>query len=265
MGLDFSNVNIIKSVLILFMNQVVMLLVMTWFEVEWGVQFANVGASIGYLLTILYYLNQASVTDEKLNWRAVLTVSGRKDLAGCFISQLLISVGAYQLVTGFIYQLNPNFLNTLITNSQIESTNPIDMAISFFCVALLVPISEELLFRGIILSHLRQSRGVTQAIIISSLLFGVLHGLDFIGATVFGYLCGWLYEKYKNLWIPIFLHGINNSLACFIQLITMEGDLSLGIMLRPEIMLYHAITNLIILMVGFIILKTVLKPVRKLS
>lgn len=67
MGLDFSNVNIIKSVLILFMNQVVMLLVMTWFEVEWGVQFANVGASIGYLLTILYYLNQASVTDEKLN------------------------------------------------------------------------------------------------------------------------------------------------------------------------------------------------------
>lgn len=32
-------------------------LVMIWFEVEWGVRLASVGASISYLLTILYYLN----------------------------------------------------------------------------------------------------------------------------------------------------------------------------------------------------------------
>lgn len=80
----------------------------------------------------------------------------------------------------------------------------------FICV--LVPCVEEVLFRGFLLQRWAKQWGISRAVIISSLLFGILHA-DIVGGIIFGYVMCVLYIQTKSLWAPIVAHGINNGIA----------------------------------------------------
>jgi len=87
---------------------------------------------------------------------------------------------------------------------------------------------EEVLFRGLVLNLLLvefggSKKGIVKAVIISSVLFGVVHignaiagvGLlatitTIIGATLVGVFYAALYMRTKNLWVVIILHAITN-------------------------------------------------------
>ena len=88
---------------------------------------------------------------------------------------------------------------------------------------------EEVLFRGLILKLLlvkmgHTKKGIINAIIISSVIFGLLHIINSIAGTLeiatnieqivattgFGFLYAVLYLRTKNLWVPILLHGFVN-------------------------------------------------------
>ena len=70
---------------------------------------------------------------------------------------------------------------------------------------LLVPIAEELFFRGVLYTWLRDSFGIWIAIPGSALVFGLLHGeISVAGATfVMGLVLAWLYERSNSLWPSI--------------------------------------------------------------
>lgn len=89
---------------------------------------------------------------------------------------------------------------------------PIEMIISVLLISTLVPLWEEMFFRGYIHNVLRNRLGVWAAILVSSLLFGLFHliPLQMIGAFTLGILLAWLYEKSGSLWLPIFAHALNN-------------------------------------------------------
>jgi membrane protease YdiL (CAAX protease family) len=78
----------------------------------------------------------------------------------------------------------------------------------------IVPIAEEIFFRGLLYSWLRQTLSIWPAILISSALFGVLHGEISIAAATFlmGIILAWIYEKSTSLWPAIIIHIINNSI-----------------------------------------------------
>ncbi|GAB4217260.1 MAG: hypothetical protein OHK0022_59330 [Roseiflexaceae bacterium] len=79
------------------------------------------------------------------------------------------------------------------------------------CGGVIVPIAEELLFRGVLYNWLR-SRGFWLAALVSSALFGLVHGHLTIGiiAFVLGLVCAWVYERSRSLWAPIAVHiGFN--------------------------------------------------------
>lgn len=81
--------------------------------------------------------------------------------------------------------------------------------------SLLVPVYEELFFRGFIHNALRNRFGMWVSIIISSLIFGVFHLIpaQIITAFLLGLVLGWLYEKSGSLWTVIIAHVVNNALA----------------------------------------------------
>ena len=81
-----------------------------------------------------------------------------------------------------------------------------------FTIAILAPVVEEFMFRGVLLKRMIGKTSVWGGILISSLLFGVLH-LDVIGAFLFGVVASLLYLRTNNLLVPILLHIINNSVA----------------------------------------------------
>lgn len=87
----------------------------------------------------------------------------------------------------------------------------------FLFVGLLVPLAEEVLFRGILYSWLRRW-GVPVAVAVSALVFGAFHGLNFMlfGAAAIGVINALLYEKSGSLWPAIVAHAVNNALAAIL-------------------------------------------------
>ncbi len=88
----------------------------------------------------------------------------------------------------------------------------------FVCIA--APVGEELLFRGAILKSL-QSYGSKFAIIISAVLFGLVHGnFEQIPFAFFaGLIFGCVAVKTDSLFYPIIFHIINNSWAVVHELL----------------------------------------------
>lgn len=97
------------------------------------------------------------------------------------------------------------------------------------------PIFEEFIFRGIILESVRRRRGVIAAWLLSSLCFGLAHGLpsQMVGAGVIGLVLGYVYIRSGSLFSGILLHGLNNALAMLL-LILGFGDSSLREVAGPK-------------------------------
>jgi len=89
------------------------------------------------------------------------------------------------------------------------------LALNIILIAVIAPIIEETLFRGILLGSLKKYCGSWTAIIISAAIFSALHMelFGFIPRLALGIGLGYLYEKYNSLLPAIGLHGFNNFLA----------------------------------------------------
>lgn len=74
------------------------------------------------------------------------------------------------------------------------------------------PVTEEWFFRGLLLRRLALKWGIVAGVVVSSLVFGLLH-TDIIGATLFGVLMCALYERTGSLWAPALAHAANNAIA----------------------------------------------------
>lgn len=77
------------------------------------------------------------------------------------------------------------------------------------------PILEEVLFRGLIFESCRERFGRGAAVLISALLFGLIHivPVQMVNAFVVGLILGYIYLKTNSLLSVIILHGINNAIA----------------------------------------------------
>jgi len=89
-----------------------------------------------------------------------------------------------------------------------------------FALAIVVgaPLSEELLFRGFLLSALAQSRlGFIGAALLTTLGWTVLHagysGVGLVEVFLAGLLFSWLLWKTGNLWVPLICHGFYNGIV----------------------------------------------------
>jgi len=78
---------------------------------------------------------------------------------------------------------------------------------------IIVPIVEEITFRGVLYRWLRERIGFWPGLVISSVLFGLLHGVLFLAPvlSILGALFAWLYERSDSLWPAILAHGLFNT------------------------------------------------------
>jgi len=84
---------------------------------------------------------------------------------------------------------------------------------SLFLAVVVAPVTEELLFRGLILQGFLRRYSPRKAILASALLFAAFHGnpWQFFGALVLGILFAWWFVQTRSL-IPCILgHALNNA------------------------------------------------------
>jgi len=79
-------------------------------------------------------------------------------------------------------------------------------------IGLLAPIVEELCFRGVVLNRLSAWMPTWAAVLISSIVFGLVHidTFQILYTTLIGFIFAWGYIRTKNLWIPIVGHVVFN-------------------------------------------------------
>ena len=131
------------------------------------------------------------------------------------------------LLPALVISIN-NFPIIAYFNNQAYLVQPIYTVYIFVLESISSAFFEEIIFRSIILVFLlerlpRNKKGVFYAILISSLLFGLLHFVNlFSGVSIYnvslqigysflmGMLWAVMYLKTKNIWLTIILHGTYN-------------------------------------------------------
>jgi membrane protease YdiL (CAAX protease family) len=108
-----------------------------------------------------------------------------------------------------------------------EGPLAVNFALSLLGAGLLVPLAEELVFRGLLHGWLRGRLALWPAVAASSALFALGH-FDSVAAMastfVMGVVCAVALERGRSLWLPVAIHVVNNSLA----VVLVYGALALG-------------------------------------
>ena len=138
-------------------------------------------------------------------------------------------------------------LGTLIPSSFLEELTHVEMPaetlhtftamlrepISYPVLAVLVPLAEEMVFRGAILRTLltlADKRNHWIAIAISAVFFAIAHGnmAQILHVVPMGLLLGWLYYRTGSIVPSLVLHCVNNSAVYIItNLITADPEAKL--------------------------------------
>ena len=103
-------------------------------------------------------------------------------------------------------------------DAYIESSSSLSEDVTVFTVFLAVvaaPIAEEVLFRGLIFTRMARGSNLYIAAIISSIVFGVMHGTIIwtIYTFVVGVVLVWLFVKTRSLLSPILAHFAFNGVS----------------------------------------------------
>jgi membrane protease YdiL (CAAX protease family) len=119
---------------------------------------------------------------------------------------------------------------------------------SFLSIVIAAPILEELIFRGIILDGLLKKYSPIKSILISSVLFGLVHlnPWQFLAALSLGAFIGWVYYNTKSVSFAIIIHAANN-LGGF--LIGKFSDSDTFEMNKTLVESYGSVQNLVLVLV----------------
>lgn len=96
---------------------------------------------------------------------------------------------------------------------------PLGIFLYFISSVILPAFVEEMIFRGYIL-HLLLPYGKTFAILVSAVLFGVMHLYlpQILYATVAGVLIGYFVVRSESLWVGILIHAVNNLFSFLFEM-----------------------------------------------
>lgn len=129
---------------------------------------------------------------------------------------LLASVPIVALVAGYVELLHALVGIRVPGELEIFDGSPVWLAVVL--IVILPPLSEELAFRGLIFGGLRRTLSVTDAFLISSFAFAMLHLSIPSLVTHFPlglYLC-WLRSRSGSLWPGVFAHACHNLGICIL-------------------------------------------------
>jgi membrane protease YdiL (CAAX protease family) len=162
-----------------------------------------------------------------------------------FRKKLGMNIG--MIVSGFIMvyvalylsQLFMDYVLNVTSDSQNEqmiasmfSPEPLTLIALFFLLCILTPLVEELIFRKVIFNFFHGRFGNVAAVIISGLIFGIMHVVSFsdylqaIPYVMMGMVFGVIYLRAnKNIFVPIGVHVINNLISFLIYYFMITGGL----------------------------------------
>lgn len=131
------------------------------------------------------------------------------------LAMIVDNIAVLIYAIAFIFFFGEPTTITELPGGTSWDSSPVALILTFISICILTPISEELLFRGYILDALNRLHGKWPAIIISSIIFGMVHFDPFtMGmATIGGVIYGWIRMRTGSLVPGIVAHAMWNTMA----------------------------------------------------
>ncbi len=164
-------------------------------------------------LWVFYVCRKYQINFKRLIGPPPKTSSEWSQLA-LVIPLILFSLGAFWVFFLPLTYLAPSLVETLLNEDvlQVKTNSQAMNIVIFVLTAIVAPIVEEVIYRGILLHRFSVKWGLQRGVIIASVLFGVVH-FNLIGATAFGFVMSLLYLRSRTLLLPIACHVLNNGLV----------------------------------------------------
>jgi uncharacterized protein len=184
------------------------------FQIE-TLSFSTRGQNIlnSYQLIITYTSEFAMILTPIIAWKFIM----KRPLTNMGLSS--IKNGYKDLLTGLLFgalSISIVFVAIILSsNAVVESWKPqfsID-TLTYLVLFVLVGFAEEIYGRGFIMAALRQTRSIPVVVIISSLIFSLLHSANagiglvpYLNIFLVGVLFAYMYLKSGNIWTGIGYH-----------------------------------------------------------
>ncbi|MGM0829165.1 MAG: CPBP family intramembrane glutamic endopeptidase [Bacillota bacterium] len=170
------------------------------------------GLTIAIILLSGVYL--IALRPKQLSWSEVgvkpFTV---KDWKIIIIYSVILFVGAVIIV------VLTSFIGNSWENSKTEALQQnatfFTILIAFISAAIISPLYEEIFYRGFLYRWLRTRIGFTGALLLSSLIFTIIHipTYNVMPVNFFsGILFALAYERTNSIWPSVLIHGLTNGI-----------------------------------------------------
>lgn len=248
--------------IVIFITSFIMLFFLTIPASEEWITFIVSICSLAYILfqtkkwNISYNEQTIQMTMSKGRWVRYLSITACFQIITVVLTTILLSV----LYLLFEEQIRSFFDLFQFNSLEIVDTPLIVYVLFFINICILAPIWEELLFRGILLRRFTLKWSPQKSIIISSVIFGIIHlnPINIVFAFALGCVLGYAYLKTKNIVVPMLLHSFSNFLA-FLQFCyanqTTTVDLPTIEAVRHELYISVAIFLVISFILVFLLIK----------
>lgn len=145
-------------------------------------------------------------------------------LIGLLAVLFVFSIGAFQVSFTLVSIWFPQHVESILQNTIFigagESAFPwVYNLLMVGVLTVFAPVFEEFLFRGFLIHRWGTCWSIPTAVLVSSVLFGVLHS-NIVGLSVFGLVMALLYLRNHNLGLTILIHSLNNALAAGLEIVT---------------------------------------------
>ncbi len=172
------------------------------------------GLSLAIVIGLPWLVKKARTDREELglqrlpNWMDIVWVPA--------------GVVAYLILTTIVTTLAMTFL-TFVDYEQVQDTGftnlttQFEYILAFVMLVIIAPVAEEILFRGYLFGKLRKHASLWVSILITSVLFAIVHFAWNVGLDVFALsivLC-LLRVASGSLWPSIMLHMLKNGVAFY--------------------------------------------------
>ena len=216
----------------------------TWLDLAVTVGIAVVLYAIGIMLllnvpkedTIVAGLAQFAVSGLAPLGAVLLTIAIRKRKSALFG---ITRVAPRWLAIAFAVGLGVVALNVGITSIVSATTDAADVQADYQSAAtsgvagfvgaillgaVLTPIGEEFLFRGVVFNLLKRY-GVWLGVILSAAVFALSHGVNLATPVAFvvGVSAALLMQKTKSVWPGVVVHAVNNASSTLISVIYFQA------------------------------------------
>ncbi len=182
---------------------------------EGKVDMGALGASLMlYLAMILLILGL--LVFRNFNLRETFGLDVRGWNGRTVAAWLLMFLPLVYLVQSLSYlSVGPDQSPQAIVDFLLENSSWQARMAVFGLAVIAAPLTEELIFRGCLYGIVRQSHGRMAALLVSSILFALIHGHipSLPGLAVFAAGLALVYERCGSLWAPILMHAGFNSLT----------------------------------------------------